>query len=351
VALTVAVAVMLVVVLGGLYAGLIAGHLEYLRTLPGDVVVSQAGVPLVTTLLHTSRLPPGVVDEVRRVPGVRDVKPLYGRVVSLAEETDRFALVYLVGLTPDDQFGAPVRVVEGHARPRVNEILIDRVLARYLGVRLGERIPAGGVRLRVGGITDGGNAVLGTYAFVHRDALDFAGFGDPGYLFVGVEPGADPAAVARRIATQPQLRAVTRARFDRQKEAPLRQMLLPVMALVVAVGAAVAGTVVAVVRVTAALAEREAYALLLALGIGRGRLYAIALLESGFATALGVVLGIGAGWGLAAALGAYEPRFLTTISASLVAAVSAGALVVGLVAAVLPAGAVARVDPALAFRV
>jgi ABC-type lipoprotein release transport system permease subunit len=351
VVLAVAVAVALVDVLGGLYFGLAAGNLEWLRTLPGDVVVCEAGVPLVTTLLQTSRLPATAAGDVRRLPGVRDVTPLYGRVVSLGEETDRFALVYLVGLAPDDVFGAPVRVLDGHARPRIDEILLDRVLARSLGARIGDRIAVGPARLRVGGITGGGNAVLGTYAFVHRDALEFAGAGTPAYLFVDLEPGADADAVARRIvAAHPQLRAVSRARFDRQKAAPLRQMLLPVIALVVAIAVGVAATVVAVARLTVALADREDCALLLALGVARGHVYAVSLLESGAAAALGVGLGLAAGALVAAALSAYEPRFLTTTPPGLLVAVAAGTLATSLAAALVPTRAVARVDPALVFR-
>ncbi|HZP40779.1 MAG TPA: ABC transporter permease [Candidatus Binatia bacterium] len=352
VALAVAVAVALVVVLGSLYFGLLAGHLEYLRTLPGDVVVCEAGVPLVTTLLQTSRLPATTADEIRRVPGVRDVVPLYGRVASLGEEADRFALVYLVGLAPDDRFGRPVRVLEGRDHPRTDEILLDRVLARDLGVRVGDRIPVGPARLRVGGITSGGNAVLGTYAFVHRDALEFAGAGTPAYLFVTVEPGADPEAVARGIgAGRPHLRAVARVRFDRQKAVPLRQLLLPVIALVVAIAAVVAATVVAVTRLTAALGERETWALLLALGVGRPRVYAAVLLESAAAAGLGVAAGVAGGWAAAKGLAAWEPRFLTTTPGALVLIVAAGALAVSLLAALLPLRAVARLDPALVFRV
>lgn len=352
VVLAVAVAVALVDVLGGLYFGLLAGHREWLRTLPGDVVVCEAGAPLVTTLLQTSHLPATAADDVRRMPGVRDVAAIYGRVVSLGEETDRFALVYLVGLGPDDGFGGPVHVVEGHDRPRVDEILLDRVLARSLGARIGDRIAVGPARLRVGGITSGGNAVLGTYAFVHRDALEFAGSGTPAYLFVMLAPGADAEAVARHIAAgHPHLRAVTRARFDRQKAAPLRQMLLPVVALVVAIAAGVAATVVAVARLTVALAEREEWALLLALGVARWRVYAVSLLESGAAAALGVVAGLAAGSAVAAALGAYEPRFLTTTPPGLVFALAAGTFATSLLAALVPTRAVARIDPALVFRV
>ncbi|HYR95145.1 MAG TPA: hypothetical protein VEM57_00360, partial [Candidatus Binatus sp.] len=119
----------LVFLLGGLYLGLLDGNVSWLRTLPGDVVVSEEAAPLVTTLLQTSRIPDVALQAVRRTPGVRRVDALRGRLVSLDEGADRYTLVYLVGLRPTQDFAAPVAVMAGRARPRLGEIVVDRVLA------------------------------------------------------------------------------------------------------------------------------------------------------------------------------------------------------------------------------
>ena len=77
---------------------------------------------------------------------------------------------------------------------------------------LGGQVAVGQAQLRIVGIADGGNAVLGTYAFVHRGALVLAGFGDPAYLFVRAAPGADPEDLARRIDALPRVRALASPR-------------------------------------------------------------------------------------------------------------------------------------------
>ena len=270
--------------------------------------------------------------------------PLHGRLVSL-EQGPAFTLVYLVGRRWSDGFAAPVALRAGRARTHIGEIVIDRVLAGDLGQGIGGTVHVGRVPLRIVGIADGGNAVLGTYAFVHRGALVLAGFSEPAYLFVHAEPGTAPEALARAIDALPGVRAVERARFLAEKQAPFRQMLLPVIVLVVALAAGVGGAIVGTMLLTATLARRREHALLRVVGLSRRALHVTALLEGGIATALGIAVGLVGGRLIASGLGWYEPRFLTLMPAWLAAAIALGASSVGLAATALPLRALARVRP------
>jgi putative ABC transport system permease protein len=336
-------------VLGGLYLGLLEGNVSYLRTLPGDVVVSEKGAPLVTTLLQSSRIGPAEVRAVRAVPGVAQADALYGRLVSVSRGP-AFTLVYLVGRRWSETFAGPVALRAGRRRPHIGEIVVDRVLAHDLGQGIGGEVVVGEAHLRIVGIADGGNAVLGTYAFVHRGALVLAGVTDPAYLFVHAAPGTDPDDLARRIDALPGVRAVTRARFLVEKQAPFRQMLLPVIALVVGLAAAAGAVVVGVVLFTATLERRLEHAILRAVGLTRRRLRAMALAESGIASAFGIGAGLAGGRLVAAGLGAAEPRFLTETPAWLALAVALGAGGLTFVATLLPLRALGRLEPAPVLR-
>jgi putative ABC transport system permease protein len=340
---------MLVLVATAIYFGVLEAVVGYPRTLPGDVVVGEAGAS--AALLHTSsRLPAGAVRDLRKLPGVAAVQPLYGRLVWLKVH-DRQALVFLVEIDRDDPFGAPVAVLEGRARPQLNEILVDRVLAHDLRLAVGDAVPFGNGFLRVGGITTGGNAILATYAFVARGVLLLGGTQLPSFAFVQPETGVDRDALVGTISTRAGLQAYRREDFLEENRAITRQVVLPLILILVVLSAAVGGSIVGLTLYAAAIERREEYGLLKALGVPRRTVLGVVVLESGIATGMGVIGGIVAGYLLAAGIAIVEPRFVTAVPGWLPPALVMGGMVVGLLAAVSPVRAVARIDPGLVFRV
>src|SRR4029453_14744477 len=92
----VAAAVMLVFIAGGLYLGLLDAMIRYPRSLPGEIVVAEAGGS--GTMRHSpSRLPREAAWTRRKLPGVQSAYELFGRLAWL-ERGGRQALVYLVGV-------------------------------------------------------------------------------------------------------------------------------------------------------------------------------------------------------------------------------------------------------------
>jgi ABC-type lipoprotein release transport system permease subunit len=345
----VASAVMLVMVAGGLYLGLLDAMLRYVRTLPGEIVVTEKSGT--AALFHSSsRLSRDAADTVRGLPGVADAAELYGRLTWL-ERDGRQALVYLVGVTADSPFAVPVRVVAGKDRPGLAEIVVDEVLARDLALRLGDSLHVGPAELRVVGIAAGGNAVLGSFAFVQRGTLFLTGMEGPSYLFVRVGPELTVAEVLARINIESDLLAISRQEFQDANQALSRQIVLPLIAIVVAVASAVGGTIVALTLYTVAMEHREDYGLMKALGLPSRAVLGAAFAQGGIATGVGVVVGMALGWTVAFAVRVVEPRFVTVTPVWFVASVAGGALLLGALAATVPVRAVARIDPALVFRV
>jgi putative ABC transport system permease protein len=348
-AAAIALPVVLVLVVGAVYLGLLEALVAFPRTLPGDLIVTEAGGPPLF-MRSASRIPTGVEEAIAALPGVAAVTPLHGRLVWV-ESGGRRAFVFVVGLLPEDTAGGPVRVLAGKSRPGLAEILVDRVLAHDLGLRIGSRLRVAGARLRVAGITAGGNGVIGTFGFAHRNALVLGGVFRPSHLLVHIATGANAAAAGARIARVPGVQVWSRAAFIAENQAYARQFYRPIIGIVAGLAAIVGGLVLGLTLWAAALERREEYGLLRALGVGRRRVYAVALWHAAFATGAGVAAGIAGGLLLAAAVAAAQPRFVTVVPAWLVAGVAGGGAVVGLLAALLPVRAVTRVDPALVFRV
>ena len=344
----VAVAVLLALFVSGLYLGLLDSIIEYPRSLPGDVVVAEEGASVIM-IRSSSRLPTDTERVVAAVPGVAGVTPLYGRMVWF-DVRGREALAFLVGLYTTDVEGGPPRMLEGHARPRVDELVVDRVLAAEFGLRVGDPFEQFGARLRVGGIAAGGNAMVGTYAFVHRGALLLAGVGTPSYLFVHTAPGADPAAVAQAIDALPGVAAYTRARFLEKNQALARQVVLPIIGVMLAVCLVIGATFAGLALYTQTVERRREFGTLLAVGLSRRQVYATVLLQSAIVTVVGLLAGLAGAAGLSRLLVALQPRYVTVVPLWLTGAVAAATVVVGVVAALVPVRLLARLDVAQVMR-
>jgi putative ABC transport system permease protein len=345
----VAAAVMMVFVAGGLYVGLLDAMIRYPRSLAGQIVVAESGGS--ATMLHSSsNLGKDAAETIRQLPGVASAYELYGRLAWL-ERNGRQALVYLVGVGRDASFGLPVQLEEGKARPEFDEIVIDEVLARDLHVGMGDTIKVGVADLRVVGISSGGNAVLGTYAFVQHGTLVLGGIQEPSYVFLNVGPEVSVPEMIARVDQEDGMHAMTRDEFLDANLALTRQIVLPLIAIVVGIACAVGGTIVGLTLYTVTMERREEYGLMKALGLPDRAVLGAAFGQGGIATGAGVVVGLVLGWGLSLLVSILEPRFVTMMPPWLTIATALGAIVVGGVASTIPVRAVARIDPALVFRV
>jgi putative ABC transport system permease protein len=348
-ALAIALPVLLVLVISGVYLGLLDAMVAFPRTLPGDLIVTEAGASPIF-MRSTSRIPLATVDAVRAVPGVAAVEALHGRLVWVERDGQR-GLVYLMGIDPAATFGVPPAVVAGQPRPdELDEIILDRALVEELRLPLRTSFRVAGARFRLAGVADGGNSVIGTFAWANRNALALAGVSDASHLFVRVAPGADVAAVRERVARIRGVDVYTRPQFDGEIVSMARQFYRPVIGVVAGITALVGALVLGLALWVSAVERRTEHALLRALGIPRRRVYAIVLWQAAIVAAIGVLLGVAGGLGAATGIARLVPRFVVLIPWWLVALSAAGAAGVGLAASWLPVRAVARTDPALVFR-
>jgi ABC-type lipoprotein release transport system permease subunit len=347
-AAAIASSVVLVCVAAGLYGGLLGSVSAYPDSLPGDFVVAQAGSA--AQLSHSSSvISPDTERAVRALPGVARVEALYGYMGWL-ERDGRQAIVFLVGLGPGDRFGRPQRIVAGRRKPKLFEIIVDRTLAHDLRVGIGDRLQLGDASLPVVGISDGGNAVLASYAFVHKGALALAGRTRPSYLFVTAEPGT-ARDLAGHLAAVPGARVFTRPEFHAMNQGLTRQLVLPLVSITITLSALVTGIVVASTLYTATVERRADWGLMAAIGVPSRNVEGQVLAQGVLVGVAGTAAGLLATAALTYAIPAIEPRLAVATPAWVLTITALGALAIGLVAAWGPTRAAAAVDPAEAFRV
>jgi putative ABC transport system permease protein len=125
---------------------------------------------------------------------------------------------------------------------------------------------------------------------------------------------------------------------------------LPVVGVLVGLGAVVGGAVIALTTYTATIEKSRDYGVLKALGASGMYLYRIVITQSLIVGVLGSLLGL-----LAAALAAslikrQIPEFITDLRWTDAGAVFLGALVMAIAASYVPVRRINSIDPAMVFR-
>lgn len=348
----VAFAVLLILLLQGLYTGINEEAARYLRSVRADVWVGQGGTRggfghSISVLSLDQRAAIAAVD------GVAEVAPVLGRPIVVTSGS-RDADVFLMGFdTASGIGGAPARV-EGEAVPGPGEIVLDAVFADEEGFEIGDVLDVATARLRVTGIGSGGNSLITQYAWAPiGDVATVSGTpGIASYFVVRGDGSLDDDALARAIqAAVPGVVATTGDAFISDSTADIRESFVPILFVLVLIALVVGTAVIGLTIYTAVLEKRAEYGVLKAIGFSNRRLLGIVWRQSLVAGLLGLVAGILLTLGVARLIELVLPAFVVTLRPLDIALVGLAALVMSALASFLPVRPVTRLDPAAVFRV
>ncbi|MFP5326368.1 MAG: ABC transporter permease [Acidimicrobiia bacterium] len=348
----VAVAVMLILLLRGLYTGVNEEAARYLRSIGADLWIGQNGTR--GGFGHSvSVLPADLREQVEQVEGVEQVAPLFGRPVVVTVGDDDEDL-FLMGYDPDAAIGGPPEVLHGAESPGAGEIILDRVFADQAGLDVGDDIEVTGRRMRVAGIGAGGNSLITQYAWVAIPDVE-AISGTPGvvsYLVVRTNASTTPDDVARRITSAVPGTTVTSAdEFVSESTADIRESFVPILFVLVVIAVVIGTAVIGLTIYTSVIEKRQEYGVLKALGFSNRRLFGIVCRQSLVAGFLGLVAGAILSTVVSCAIEGLLPEFVTVLRPADYGLVVAATAVMSALASLLPVRRVARLDPASVFRV
>ena len=341
----IAVALLLVLALKAIFAGMEDRLTAFIDATGADVLVAQEGV---TTMHMTqSALPEKTVAAVVGVTGVASADGIAYRSAFVETGADgKSGVVALVG-------GGPVPNVVAGRRPGPGEVVLDRALADKLGVQTGDGVRILGTPLRVSGEVRGTAAITGSYAFVARRTMERM-LGAPGvvsYVLVYAEPGIGADELATRISREISgVTASTRERFAASERRVVGDMTTDIVRGMILVGLVIGVAVAGLVAYSQTLTQLHDYGVLRALGLSARRALALvvtqvaALVVAGFLVALGLVAL------LATILPALSPTLVLAIRTGDVAQAALVAGAVALAAALVPVVHVVRIEPAAVFR-
>jgi putative ABC transport system permease protein len=342
----VAVALLLVLVLGGIFAGAMRQLTSYIDHTRADLVVSQLGVR--TMHMSASVLRPDIADRVRQVPGVAWAEPIRYTTGMVSSPAGQSAS-YVIGYQPTAPHAGP-RLIAGR-QPRAGEAVLDRQAADQLAVNLGDGVGVLGRPFTLVGLSTGGTNIANTTVFIPTQ--DFAGLRGPtqAYLLVGARPRIQLGALAARLEAIPPGNTVqTRQQFDASERRIVTDMSADLMRIMSAIGYAIALAVVALTLFNVTVAKTREYGVVKALGARPGRLAATVAAQAAWSVTLALAAATALALLLAMAVGQLNPALAIWIAPASVARTGLVALGVGMAGAVLPIRRVLHMDPAASFR-
>ena len=344
--LGVSVALLLVFMLDGIFAGAIEQVTAYVRTTGADAIVSQQSVR--TMHMSSSALPASDVQRVRGVPEVAWVAPIRYASGIVVTPKDR-QLAYVIGYQRERR-GGPRSLVEGR-EPRDGEAVIDRVAARGLGISVGGRVQILGRPFRVAGLSSGTTSITNTIAFItYRDFGRLRGSA-VSYILVGARRGTSSDALRDSLARAvPSSTVQTRSEFVQREASIVRDMSADTMQIMTFVALVIALAVIALLLFTTTLAHLRDYGIVKAIGGSPTQLARSVLFQALWAVALALVLAVVLALGVGTLINRFSDNIAIVIEPASVLRVAVGASAVATIGALLPVWRIARVDPATAFR-
>jgi ABC-type lipoprotein release transport system permease subunit len=131
----VALALLLILALDAVVAGMERQLTAYIDGSGADIIVAQGGVR--NMHMASSTMNRSVRSRVRALRGVVGVSPIQYATNMITAGEHRH-LAYIIGLPRDATMGLPPRVVAGVAIPGRGEAVIDRSVAETAGLQLGD---------------------------------------------------------------------------------------------------------------------------------------------------------------------------------------------------------------------
>jgi putative ABC transport system permease protein len=342
--LGIGLALMLMLLLNGLWTGVQQRVTVYDDHLGADLVVVPSGTQ--SLFSDPGVLPVATATAIERTADVTDAS-LIRTMYLILELPHGKAAVAAVASEPGG-LGGPWAYAEGRAPANADEVALDALFADQHGLGLGDRLEMFGHPMRVVGLTEDTAMFMTPLLFTTTDAMT-------GMLGVEDTTGAvlvstgRPGIVAERLRAQgltvrspTQLREASLTLATKIYGSPVK--------LMVGVAFAAGTLIVALVAYTRVTEQQRDLGVLKALGATRGRIRRIAVAETVALTAGGAIAAVLLLLLTRELLAWWRPAFPVALTGETVVRTAAAAAIMAVLAAWLPARRLNRLDAATAFR-
>lgn len=343
-------AVLLVLVMGGLFVGTTNQATTYIDHSKNAVWVAQPGVSQMFRAV--SWLPADSGNPLLALPEVKSAEPILGQPSDFIHEGEQTAF-FILGYDINTGVGGPWALAQGRNVAQPGEVVLDRVLARKNNVTLGDRVHLVDDDFTVVGLSNETAALGNFYAFISLpDAARLFRAGNRvSYFLVQPKDGYSDQQVVDAISRKiPNLGALTSASFkDASRDIIISMIGRPLktmIAIAVLVGFALVGLIV-----LAATAEQMAdFGVLCALGVRPGQLARTVALQAALIAALGYFSGAAVAYGAQFLIQDRMGDVTVEITPAMLTVMAIATGLMAVIGCLIPVLRVSRIDPAIAFR-
>ncbi|MCL5094338.1 MAG: ABC transporter permease [Patescibacteria group bacterium] len=342
----VAFSVILILVLLGLYFGWQTQMTRFLGNIDTDFWVGQKGS---RDMSHTvSILPASMELKLKELDGVSSVTPFIGRQASF-NIAGKEAHFFLIGMDPNGAI-KPYRIIEGKEIPGNSEIIIDQTFAKTEKLTIGDELTINSVKMKVAGISSGGNLLVYSYAFTNandaKKILDSSQFVN--YYLVKTH---DKEKAEKAIsAAFPNLGIIEKQDFLSNNTKIITETFLPIIGVLLTIAVFIGIAVIGLTIFTATVEKSREFGVLKAIGYKGSQLYAIALIQAVLSGIIGFVVGLALIPLIVKLAEAATSAFIYEVDVPKVLLVLAAVFAMSTIASLIPLKRIISIDPAEVFK-
>lgn len=345
----VALAILLILVLDGVFAGAMKQLTFYMDKTPYDITLAQEGVG--NLHMTSSFFPASKAGAVKKVRGVKGVDSIFYNSDYLVIGENR-SLAYVIGYQPG-KLGGPWEMAEGSADLKPGEIIVDERIADKYDLKIGDRLTVLGRSFKVGGLAKGTVNITNSIAFVRYDDFERArGLrGVVSYSLVTVKRGENPRDVIGRIKDEVKgINVMTREEFADNEKRLVSDMAGDVIKMMNLVGFLIGLAVLGLTAYTATLSKVREYGILKAIGAKNRKLIGVVFKQAIISVVGGFVIAVALAFAVAFGLGAAQAGVSLVIGPPSLLKVILGAGLITILASSIPILRIAGLNPAEVFR-
>ncbi len=346
----IALCVVLMLFLSGIYKGVSDGSVEYIRASDVDIWVLQRHTNNI--MRSTSLLRSKYWTQLEDMEGIASVSPVIF-VLGAVELPNGPQSLYLTGFDPETGKGGPPEIITGRNVKADNEIVLDQAFACKNDVQVGDSLILKNDTLTVVGLSNRTNMIVIQYAFVtltetHR-ILGFSGI--VSCFLVKLEPGVEHKKIVGKIGREvPDAVAFDRDTFLLNNIREMESGILPLLFLIALLGSVVLTAILSLILSINVLERRKDFAVMKALGAPPGFVPGMVLLQSFVLAVSGLLLGILAFFPLMRIVVYLVPEVSVVTSWRHLVSVSLGVWGISLISSVFPIRKLRKVYPLEVFK-
>jgi putative ABC transport system permease protein len=292
--LGIALCIILIMFILGIYNGVAEGSVEYIKKTKADLWVLQANS---TNMIRGTSLLPAIYEDIIKTDSlIKSATPVLILLTNIKVD-HKNATVLLTGYVPGSE-GGPPRIVGGRGVLKNNEIVLDKSFAAKHKIQVGNNILIKEDTLKVVGISAGTNAFVTQYAFVtleyEQSIIELPGLAS--LFIINAKHPNDISSIRKNIERKlpGRFSIYSHNIFLQNNIAEMEAGILPLFFAIASIGGVVLAIILSLILSVNILERRKDFAIMKILGSPNIYLYSLiivlALILSLISEVIGVVL-------------------------------------------------------------